>query len=944
MCETRNSSLLRKITVLFVICFFALSAKGKYSGGTGEPNYPYQINNVADWQELMSGYADWDKWFILTADLNLEGVTLTPVGSGSNEFKGIFDGREHTITNAIIDLPGSYYTGLFGKIGNNANILNLNVVNCYVVGETFIGGLVGSNTYGTVINCSSTGTIIGKGAVGGLIGQNRYGTVINIYSECNVDSDSGSAGGLIGWNDKGAVYTCYSTGVVSGNLRVGGLIGDSGGTVINSYSSGTVVGVDYVGGLTGVSSGIITDCYSTGTVDGNEYVGGLIGSTSRTVTNSYSSGLVTATGDFVGGFTGRVTSANIAGCFWDTETSTLNTSAGGVGVVGLTTEQMKNPDYFTAAGWDTIGQTADGYRDLWVLEFGQYPQLSYYHSQYDFLGQGNAEDPYQIYDLVDLCAVNRNIQAYYKLMNNIDFTGIQWASSVIPKFYSVFDGNYKTLKNFTVNQPDKDEVAIFGHIGTGGEVSNLHITDVNIFAHDYIGCLAGWILNCKINNCSVTGILKGTGYTVGGLIGRTFSSTISNCQSSVSVHASGHSVGGLVGDNYKSSVINCHSWSTVSGDWNNLGGLIGHNYLGTVINSSCTSTVFNTDPYVDYVGGLIGYSSSSLIDSCYSNSQTTGRYYVGGLLGYNSVNTVENSYSTGQINGTSDIGGMIGKSTAGTVVNSYSTCIVGNGERTGAFCGNVNNTVFTACFWNSDISSDVNGIGNGSNPNVIGLTTAQMQMLVTFMDAGWDFNTPVWTIDDGVDYPRLWWEYVPVLHAEPDVTLGTSNRISWEPVVGGVEYYAECAEDVNFTSIIYSTGWITETSYEFTGLQLGQRYWYRVKARNSAGTESQWSNVESSLQCTLAEAMEIVLESINLKSENLKEPYINKINTAQEMIDSGNFTSALNKLENDILQKTDGCGETGEPDKSDWIITCEEQAVVYPLIIETIEHVRSLIE
>ncbi len=102
--------------LLFAISFSALPAQGKYSGGTGEPNYPYQINNVAHWQELMSGYADWDKWFILTADLNLEGVTLTPVGSGSNEFKGIFNGREHTISNARIDLPGSYYTGLFGKI------------------------------------------------------------------------------------------------------------------------------------------------------------------------------------------------------------------------------------------------------------------------------------------------------------------------------------------------------------------------------------------------------------------------------------------------------------------------------------------------------------------------------------------------------------------------------------------------------------------------------------------------------------------------------------------------------------------------------------------------------------------------------------------------------------------------------------------------------------
>ncbi len=53
-------------------------------------------------------------------------------------------------------------------------------------------------------------------------------------------------------------------------------------------------------------------------------------------------------------------------------------------------------------------------------------------------------------------------------------------------------------------------------------------------------------------------------------------------------------------------------------------------------------------------------------------------------------------------------------------------------------------------------------------------------------------------------------------------------------------------------------------------------------------------------------------------------------------------TEALDKLENNILRKTNGCAETGEPDKNDWIITCEEQGELYPLVIETIEHVMGL--
>lgn len=201
-------------------------------------------------------------------------------------------------------------------------------------------------------------------------------------------------------------------------------------------------------------------------------------------------------------------------------------------------------------------------------------------------------------------------------------------------------------------------------------------------------------------------------------------------------------------------------------------------------------------------------------------------------------------------------------------------------------------------------------------------------------------TTPTLMIDTGWN-PRLWWKK-PVLSAEPEVTLGASNTISWETIVDANDYYADCAGDENFMNIVSNSGWITEISYEFTGLELGKRYWYSVKARNIAGIESNWSNVESSLQVTLANAVEIMLNPNNLNSENLKKPYIHKINTAQDMIDRGIYDGALSKLENDILSKTDGCVETGEPDKSDWIITCEAQSEIYPLIIETIKYVRDL--
>jgi hypothetical protein len=74
---------------------------------------------------------------------------------------------------------------------------------------------------------------------------------------------------------------------------------------------------------------------------------------------------------------------------------------------------------------------------------------------------------------------------------------------------------------------------------------------------------------------------------------------------------------------------------------------------------------------------------------------------------------------------------------------------------------------YTKCFWDSDVNPDVNGIGNTTDPNVIGESTANMRIMSTFTDAGWDFvdevingANDIWMICERQDYPRLWWEEV----------------------------------------------------------------------------------------------------------------------------------------------------------------------------------------
>lgn len=85
------------------------------------------------------------------------------------------------------------------------------------------------------------------------------------------------------------------------------------------------------------------------------------------------------------------------------------------------------------------------------------------------------------------------------------------------------------------------------------------------------------------------------------------------------------------------------------------------------------------------------------------------------------------------------------------------------------------------------------------------------------------------------------------------------------------------------------------------------------------------------------------LDSGIFKNDNMRNALTNKINSVLDKIDQGLLQEALDQLENDILGKTNGCTETGSPDKNDWIRTCSEQEQVYPMIINTVDLLRESI-
>jgi hypothetical protein len=365
---------------------------------------PYKIASVLDWQTLMATPGDWSSCFIVTAEIDMDGQTMTPVGNiYGTVFTGVFDGNGHVIRNIEINTPGSNYVGLFGCVSTGGQIKNLGVEEVNIQGSSYVGGLVGENGDGTITDCYATGTVSGGNYIGGLVGENYAGTITACYATSTV-SGSGYVGGLVGFDYAGTITTCYATGNVTGTgSYVGGLVGyQYAGTITACYATGAVSGNYDVGGLVGENGdGTITDCYATGTVSGGNYIGGLLGYNSQgKAIHCYSTGKPTGS-SFVGGLCGMVDSGGTyedTGNFWDTDTSEISTSAMGT---GQTTVLMQTLSTFTGAGWDF--STTDGDAADWRMPPSSYPRLAWENLPPYC---GDADHPYPAMDFNQDCRVD----------------------------------------------------------------------------------------------------------------------------------------------------------------------------------------------------------------------------------------------------------------------------------------------------------------------------------------------------------------------------------------------------------------------------------------------------------------------------------------------------------------------------------------------------------
>ena len=241
-------------------------AAAKDPGYTIESNGSYTVTsadglmNVA---ELVNG-GKTDINITLDKNIDLTGKDWTPIGTNyDNSYKGTFDGGGHTITGLTVTTYDKY-AGLFGWLNSAGTVKNVVMEGVQITNNHssgFAGGVVG-NSWGTIENCSVSGSVNGEVYVGGVVGKQTSGSMTG----------------------------CSSSATVKGTVNVGGVAGESWGSMTACYATGNVTleiypGKDISGGgVVGFKGGnSVLACYATGNVNskgsstGNVHIGGLFG-------------------------------------------------------------------------------------------------------------------------------------------------------------------------------------------------------------------------------------------------------------------------------------------------------------------------------------------------------------------------------------------------------------------------------------------------------------------------------------------------------------------------------------------------------------------------------------------------------------------------------------------------------------------------------------------
>ena len=236
----------------------------------------YNADGLMNVAELVNG-GKTDINITLTADIDLTGKNWTPIGTDyDNSYKGTFDGGGHTITGLTFT-TNDEYVGLFGWLNRAGTVKNVVMEGVQITSHQIYGGSIGGvvgYSWGTIENCSVSGSVSGTVYVGGVVGAQIGGSITGCSSSATVKGTV-DVGGVAGQTNSSATLTaCYATGNVTieinpaKNIAGGSLVGmNAGSSLLACYATGNVT--------------------STGSSTGKVHIGGFLGNNYTTVTACY---------------------------------------------------------------------------------------------------------------------------------------------------------------------------------------------------------------------------------------------------------------------------------------------------------------------------------------------------------------------------------------------------------------------------------------------------------------------------------------------------------------------------------------------------------------------------------------------------------------------------------------------------------------------------------
>ena len=236
----------------------------------------YNANGLMNIAELVNG-GKTDINITLDKDIDLTGKDWTPIGTDyDNSYKGTFDGGGHTITGLTFT-TNDEFAGLFGWLNRAGTVKNVVMEGVQITSNQIYGGSIGGvvgYSWGTIENCSVSGSVSGTVYVGGVVGVQIGGSITGCSSSATVKGTV-DVGGVAGQTNSSATLTaCYATGNViieinpKKNIAGGSLVGMNAGISLlacyatgNVTSTGSSTGKVHIGGFLGNNYTTVTACY-----------------------------------------------------------------------------------------------------------------------------------------------------------------------------------------------------------------------------------------------------------------------------------------------------------------------------------------------------------------------------------------------------------------------------------------------------------------------------------------------------------------------------------------------------------------------------------------------------------------------------------------------------------------------------------------------------------